>query len=104
MLKYLKNSIITCKLETNNLHIVKCPKRLPCGYTCCLQCIKRLAHDGNKFKCAFCKNFHRISKDLSRNVNIEYALDSSLEILIKEFSIESKNDALNLKGKFFIHI
>ena len=99
MLKNLKNSILACKLDTKNLHIIKCPKQLPCGYTCCLQCIKLLARDGNTFKCTFCKKFHCISKDSYRNVIIEYALDSSLEILIQELSMESKNYLINLKGK-----
>lgn len=98
MLKYLKNSILTCKLDAKNLHIMKYPKRLPCGYSSCYDCIKRLIKDGSVFRCTFCKMIHRIPTDLTRNVTIEYALDSSLEILIQELSIQSTNDSINLKG------
>jgi hypothetical protein len=98
MLKYSKHSILTCKID-KNVHIIKCPKRLPCGYTCCNDCIKQQIFDYNKFKCTFCKKIHRIPKDLTRNVSIEYALDNSLEILVEEFSWQSKNDAISLKGK-----
>ena len=100
MFKYSQNSILACKIDVKNVHIIKNPKRLPCGYTACNDCIEQLIQDGNKLECKFCRKFHRIPRDLTRNVNIEYALDSSLEILVKEFSKQILNDALNLKGRF----
>jgi hypothetical protein len=82
---FLYENIVTCKLDSNNDHIYKEPKVLPCGHTACLECVlKNIDHNG-VLKCNFknCNQEHVIKdlNNLKTNFVVELAVSENIETL-----------------------
>jgi hypothetical protein len=85
-----------CDLNKPSTHLLKQPRKLPCGRNLCLECIEILASKITSFTCPFCAKEHLLVKDLRRNMMIENSLDEELEKICKykKSELESKNQAI----------
>ena len=85
---------------TRTHHILKNPRKLPCGKTLCLECIEVLANSAKCMKCPFCDKIHRLSTDLSRNMMIENTLDEELDTNCKHVIDMLTSKTLKLKSLY----
>jgi hypothetical protein len=93
---------LTCDIRhsgnrCDNQHILRNPRKLPCGKTVCLECVEVLSDSKNTFRCIFCKRTHCLIKDLSRNMMAEYAIDENLFDLCTHFVDKLRKSCLNIK-------
>jgi hypothetical protein len=91
---------LTCDVSgnsCNNRHILRKPRKLPCGKTVCLECAEVSSDSKNSFQCFHCKRTHCLIKDLSRNMMTEYALDENLPDLCAHFLNELRKSCLKIK-------
>ena len=95
-------NLITCKYYTNDFHIFKEPKVLPCGETACLNCIKRELNSTCELKCPFkkCNSVHVIPNvnELVANSLIENSIDENLEYLTKNLVSNLMKQFSSLSG------
>lgn len=73
-------SYLLCEVSEQD-HILKEPRKLPCKHTVCLQCISDQAESNRKFICKFCHKSHNILKDVARDLLCEEALEENLHTL-----------------------
>lgn len=97
-----KYNHLRCKLNSNDLHILSVPKRLPCSSVACLDCIKKSFSSNSKQVCSHCNDIHSID-DVD---NWETLNDIVEEIKINEEEITRElvdkllEYADTLKGKY----
>jgi hypothetical protein len=86
-----------CESKKSPAHVIKQPRKLPCGRNMCLECIDQLSTSIKNFTCPFCVRVHTItSNDLSRNMMLEYSLDEELKSICRytKNELQSKNQKL----------
>lgn len=96
-----------CQLYTNDAdaHLLKEPKVLPCGYTVCSECIRKLIKTNNNkiFKCNFenCKQEHQINdiNNLGQNHLVETVLNENLKYLSHDLLQKLENEYESFKSK-----
>lgn len=97
---YSVKTFLTCDLDrksSDERHVLKDPRRLPCNKMVCLSCVKRLADRGNEFICSFCSRKHNIGHDLTRDMMCEYTLDENIPDLSIHFTNKLKLKLEQLK-------
>ena len=87
---HIKNSI-TCDLSANS-HIIKNPRKLPCGKSACLECIELLSNSKRNLLCPFCSGLHVLPRDLSRNMPVEYSIQDEIDNVCSYLKTQLSNN------------
>lgn len=99
MPNYPLNSILICKYNAKKPHLIKDPKKLPCNKSACFECLHAAVNDRSEFKCNFCLKKHKFTKDLRRDISLEYLIEDSLPNISKDFLSDLKSNTESSIGK-----
>lgn len=94
-------SAFFCKLNKN--HLLNNAKRLPCGASACINCIKKEHFEDRVMKCKACNNSHFITNPnyLPSGVTIENFLTNLILGIKNEVKCQLKKSSFTLESNFF---
>lgn len=104
-------NVISCKFEHSNVHILRDPRSLPCGFTICKLCIDKLINELKEPTfCTLCSGSHEISSLKKSSLIVNHVAVRALKIFGEHATINSNrklNDILKkLESieKLFMHV